>query len=101
VVASVAATLVVSSRLQPVYEAKTTIDVDRQTPTGVIGQESVRTATNDADQFLATQVKLIQSDSVLRPVALRYKLLELESGPQPDTPPRARGPAASRRRRCR
>ena len=46
VTASIVATLVVSSRLQPIYEAKTTIDVDRQTPTGVIGQESIRTATN-------------------------------------------------------
>ena len=33
---------------------------------------------NDSDQFLATQIKLIQSDSVLRPVALRYNLLEHE-----------------------
>ena len=47
-------------------------------PTGVLGQEAMQSATNDADQFLATQVKLIQSDSVLRPVAQRYKLLEAE-----------------------
>jgi len=35
-------------------------------------------ASNDADQFLATQVKLIQSDAVLRPVAEKYKLLQQE-----------------------
>jgi polysaccharide biosynthesis transport protein len=81
VAASVVATLIVSSRLQPVYEARTTIDVDRQTPAGVIGQDAERTATNDAEQFLSTQVRLIQSDSVLRPVAEKYKLLELENGP--------------------
>ena len=80
VVASALATLIVSARLQPIYEAKTTLDVDRQTPNGVIGQESLRTATNDAEQFLATQVRLIGSDSVLRPVAQKYRLLELESG---------------------
>jgi succinoglycan biosynthesis transport protein ExoP len=80
VVASTLATLIVSSRLQPIYEAKTTLDVDRQTPNGVIGQESLRTANNDAEQFLATQVRLIGSDSVLRPVAQKYRLLELESG---------------------
>jgi capsular exopolysaccharide synthesis family protein len=33
---------------------------------------------NDADQFLATQIKLIQSDSVLRPVADQYHLLDVE-----------------------
>src|SRR6266446_6933811 len=86
VVASVVATLIVSARLQPIYEARTTIDIDRQTPTGVIGQEANRSATNDAEQFLATQVRLIQSDSVLRPVAQKYKLLGLENGLAADTP---------------
>jgi len=85
VVACVVATVIVSARLQPIYEAKTTIDIDRQTPTGVIGQEATRTASNDAEQFLATQVRLIQSDSVLRPVAQKYNLLELENGPTPAT----------------
>jgi hypothetical protein len=65
--ATVLATLVVSLRLTPIYESTTTIDIDRQMPTGVLGQEALQNATNDADQFLATQVKLIQSDSVLRP----------------------------------
>ncbi len=82
----VGAAAVISSRLTPVYEATATVDIDRQTPTGVLGQEAMRSTTNDADQFLATQVKLIQSDSVLRPVAAKYNLLELERGssdPQP------------------
>ncbi len=78
---SVLATLIISTRLQPIYEARATIDVDRQTPMGVIGQDSQRTATNDAEQFLGTQVRIIQSDSVLRPVTQKYKLLELENGP--------------------
>jgi len=78
VAASVAATVILSSRLTPVYESTTTIDIDRQTPTGVIGQEATRSLTNDADQFLATQVKLIQSDSVLRPVVERHHLRERE-----------------------
>src|SRR5437879_5069194 len=60
VAASVLATLIVSARLQPVYEARATLDIDRQTPIGVIGQDSARTANNDAEQFLATQVRLIQ-----------------------------------------
>ncbi|MBK9169829.1 MAG: polysaccharide biosynthesis tyrosine autokinase [Bryobacterales bacterium] len=78
VLAGVLATFLVSSRLQPVYESTVTIDIDRQMPTGVIGQEATRTSGNDSDQFLATQMRLMQSDSVLRPVARKYRLLEVE-----------------------
>jgi hypothetical protein len=74
----VVATLIISSRLTPIYESTATVDIDRQTPTGVIGQEAMRPMTNDADQFLATQIKLIQSDSVLRPVVEKYNLREVE-----------------------
>src|ERR1700730_17517540 len=75
----VAATLIVSSRITPIYESTASVDVDRQMPLGIIGQEA-NNAPNDTEQFLATQVRLIQSDSVVRPVAQRYKLLALESG---------------------
>jgi succinoglycan biosynthesis transport protein ExoP len=73
-------TAVISSRLQPIYESTATVDVDRQAPSEVVGQDSTRssTAPNDADQFLATQIKLIQSDGVLRPVAEQFHLLEQE-----------------------
>src|SRR5581483_7650305 len=68
-------TLIVSARMQPLYEATATIDVDRQSPPGIVGEEASRVASlNDADQFLATQIKLIQSDSVVRPVAQAYGL---------------------------
>jgi succinoglycan biosynthesis transport protein ExoP len=70
----VIATVVISSRLTPIYESTAIIDVDRQMPAGVIGQDAARMAPNDADQFLATQVKIIQSDSVLRPVAEQFKI---------------------------
>jgi succinoglycan biosynthesis transport protein ExoP len=78
VVGTVLAVLIVSLRLTPVYESTATVDVDRQMPTGVLGQEALQNATNDADQFLATQVKLIQSDSVLRPVVDKYHLRDVE-----------------------
>lgn len=78
VVCSVAGTLVLSSRLVPVYESTATVDIDRQMPSGVIGQESMRSMVNDSDQFLATQAKLIQSDSVLRPVAEQYHLSHVD-----------------------
>jgi succinoglycan biosynthesis transport protein ExoP len=64
----------ISAGITPLYESTVTIDVDRQIPAGILGQEAARPAVNDADQFLATQVKLIQSDSVLRPVAREYHL---------------------------
>jgi len=76
VFASLVATLVVSSRLTPIYASTATVDIDRRMPTGIIGQDAAPSALADADQFLATQVKLIQSDSVLRPVAQRFRLLE-------------------------
>ncbi len=78
VMASVIATVVASSRIRPVYESTATIDIDRQMPSGIIGQEAVRTVTNDSEQFLSTQARLIQSDSVLRPVVRQYKLLRPE-----------------------
>jgi uncharacterized protein involved in exopolysaccharide biosynthesis len=73
----VAATLVVSTRLTPIFESTATIDVDRQMPTGVIGQDATRQMANDSEQFLATQVKLIQSDSVVRPVAQQFHLINV------------------------
>jgi len=75
----VLATAVVSARLQPIYESTATVDVDRQAPQEVVGQDSARSsAPNDADAFLATQIRLIQSDSVLRPVAEQFHLLGSE-----------------------
>jgi succinoglycan biosynthesis transport protein ExoP len=78
IAACVLATVIVSSRLVPIYEATATIDIDRQSPPGIIGEEARRSALNDADQFLATQVKLLQSDSVLRPVVQKFGLLRHE-----------------------
>jgi succinoglycan biosynthesis transport protein ExoP len=73
------ATFIVSARLKPIYEATATVDVDRQAPSQIVGDDSTRPAApNDADQFLATQIKLIQSDAVLRPVAEQYHLLTRE-----------------------
>ena len=80
------ATLIVSSRVTPIYESTAVIDIDRQAPAGVIGDEATRASAGDSDQFLATQMRLIQADAVLRPVAQKYKLLEREQqfqdGPQ-------------------
>lgn len=74
------ATAVVSLRLTPIYESTATLYVDRQEARGIVGQESQsQTYTNlDAESFLASQIRLLQSDSVVRPIAQRYGLLEKE-----------------------
>ena len=78
VLASVVCTWVVSKRLTPIYQSTATIDIDRSMPTGVVGQQAnTIDAAYDADQFLATQIRLIQSDSVLRPVVQQYRLRDL------------------------
>ena len=78
VITCVVATYVTSKRLTPIYESFSVIDVDRQAPSGIIGQDATRSGLNDSDQFLATQIKLIQSDAVLRRVVLKYNLLRNE-----------------------
>lgn len=85
VAACAISTLIISLRLTPVFESTATIDIDRRLPTGVIGVEATQTSLQDADQFLATQVKLVQSDSVLRPVVQRFKLQEQEQEQLPSS----------------
>lgn len=73
-------TYLVSARMTPIYEAVAKIDVDRQIPNNVVGPETGTVSPGeDADAYLTTQIEIIQSDSVLRPVAERYNLLQLES----------------------
>lgn len=66
---------IVSARLQPVYQAVATIDIDLLAPTGVVGQNSNNSYMYDPQTFFSTQIALIQSDAVLRPVAEQYHLL--------------------------
>ena len=89
--AAVILTVIISARLTPIYESTTTVDVDRETPPGVVGQDAARSVTNDADQFLATQMKLVQSDGVLRPVDQRLQLRLREKQASAESP---RGEAA-------
>lgn len=78
IVAVVLATTAISLRLTPIYESTAVVDIDRRMPTGVLGEEASQNLSNDADQFLATQVRLIESDSVVRPVVEKYRLREVE-----------------------
>jgi polysaccharide biosynthesis transport protein len=59
----------------PVYEATASIAIDHQLPSTAIGQDSAPTETGNLDDILNTEVRIIQSDPVLRPVAEQYHLL--------------------------
>src|SRR5262245_59306389 len=62
VVAAVVSTALISRRIQPMYESTALIDADRQASSGVIGEDAARSySESDTDEFLSTQVKLIQS----------------------------------------
>jgi len=99
------AAFIISSRMQPVYESTATLDVDRDSPTEVVGENSGRTPTSpDVEQFMTTQLQLIESDSVLRPVVQKYDLLRHEAmggflhhGPDPPKNVMPKGPVQLRR----
>ncbi len=91
-VVCVTASYILSERAKPVYESAVLIDVDRQAPSAVVGQDADHGGGfTGIDQFLSTQIKIIESDSVLRPVAEKYHLL-LQEGQINST-----SPAAARR----
>ncbi len=58
----------------PIYEATATIAIDRQMPSTAIGPDSPADNGN-VDELLNTEVRIIESDPVLRPVAEQYHLL--------------------------
>jgi capsular exopolysaccharide synthesis family protein len=80
ILVSLLATFLISSRLQPIYESTVAVSIDREAPSGVVGSDSQKeTATTaDADQYISTQMKIMQSDAVLRPVAQQFNLLARE-----------------------
>ncbi len=76
---SVVATVIVSRRLTPLFESTAVIDIDRQTPSAVLGDVNTMAASGeDTQNFLATQETIIQSDAVLRPVVEKYHLMTNE-----------------------
>jgi polysaccharide biosynthesis transport protein len=80
VAAAVLGTAIVSLRMTPVYESAATLYVDRQEAKGIVGADAqVPGYSNlDAESFLASQIRMVQSDSVVRPVAQKFDLLERE-----------------------
>ena len=89
IVAAVIATIVISARLTPIYESTAMVDIDRETPANLVGQNSDMQPGGydyDADQFLATQIRLVQSDSVLRPVVQNLHLAASAPANSPNLP---------------
>ncbi len=60
----------------PVHVGSALIAVDRQSAPQTIGDD--RLVSTGDDQFMATQQNMIDADVVLRPVVVRYDLLERE-----------------------
>ncbi len=81
------ATATVSVRLTREYESTATLYVDRGAAKDIVGQDSQSQSANivnaDVDSFLASQIKLLQSDAVVRPLAEKYNLLEREKQIKP------------------
>src|ERR1700761_7711244 len=76
VIFSVLATVIVSKRLTPLYESTAVIDIDRQTPAAVLGNESTSAVNSaDVDNYLTTQEQIVTSDAVLRPVVEKFHLM--------------------------
>ena len=66
----------VCALLPPISVGSATIAIDRQAAPETIGDN--RLLSTGDDQFMATQQNLLKADTILRPVAERYNLLERE-----------------------
>ena len=71
--------------IQPVYESTARIALDHEIPNMVMGDHgSVDLSGSESEQFFNTELELIRSDAVLRPVAEQFHLLLKEgASPQP------------------
>jgi capsular exopolysaccharide synthesis family protein len=66
---------IATKRITPIYESTVTIGIDRQMPLSVVGQDATSGTLNDSDEFILTQVKLMESDAVIRPVMQQFHLI--------------------------
>ncbi len=79
VLLAVLATAFVTVRLTPIYESIATLYIDRSAEKDIVGKDNESSAnSSDDDAFLASQIRILQSDSVVRPLAEKYNLLERE-----------------------
>lgn len=66
--------VVVAKIMTPKYESTASINVDLKAPYGVVGQAAGAPPSTDMDTFVSTQIDMILSDAVLRPVVDRFHL---------------------------
>ena len=71
-------TYYVCSRITPVYESTATIVIDKKVPSSIVGDEPAANGDSNIDQIVNTEIRTIQSDAVLRPVAEEYHLLNIK-----------------------
>jgi capsular exopolysaccharide synthesis family protein len=73
---AVIATAMVTARLTPQYEATASLYLDRNAAKNLVGQDSQSGSANrgDADAYVASQIEIVKSDAVLRPVAEKFGL---------------------------
>jgi capsular exopolysaccharide synthesis family protein len=79
VAVAVAITVALCMVVEPLYEASAVMELERRNGDAVIGQEANQNSpVNDMDEVMTTEIQVVQSDQVLRPVAKKYNLLGLE-----------------------
>ena len=73
-------TTMATSRLERIYEGIATLYIDRGAAKNLVGQESQTTVAGraDTDSYVNSQIRILQSDSVIRPTAEKLSLLEKE-----------------------
>jgi polysaccharide biosynthesis transport protein len=77
VVISTTITALTCSLITPLYESTVQIVIDNKLPSRALGQDaSSAPGSTDIDQMMNTEIQVVQSDAVLRPVAEQYKLLD-------------------------
>ena len=76
----------VCKRLKPMYESTATLEINSERTSDLLGPDAARTTWSDADQYIATQLRVIQEDSVLRPVVETLNLPLSDSAHSPDAP---------------
>ncbi len=78
VAAAMAAAVAMQYGVPSLYEATAIVKIDRHRPAIVTDQAQQAGSSDDMDQIVTTVAELAKSDPVLRPVAERYNLLDVE-----------------------
>ena len=78
-------TTMATSRVVRIYEATATLYIDRGAAKNLVGQESQTTVAGraDTDNYVNSQMRILQSDSVIRPTVEKLSLLEKEEQIKP------------------